>query len=112
MLCHCGLVAAAVSKFLLMSIGSVVSLLLDDYNAAVLCLWPQDKALPSQRPIPGPSATILKQTPWACESSGKCPFRGSRGWGHDHSQWEHLQLRDELVVLCQGSFEGTLRVWH
>lgn len=72
-------VAAAVSKLLLMSIDSVVSLLSDDYNATVLCLWPHDKELPSQSPISGPSATILMQAPWACESSGNCPFIGSRG---------------------------------
>lgn len=72
-------VAAAVSKLLLMSIDSVVSLLSDDYNATVLCFWPHDKELPSQNPISGPSATILIQAPWACESSGNCPFIGSRG---------------------------------
>lgn len=74
-------VAAAVSKLLLMSIDSVVSLLSDDYNATVLCFWPHDKELPSQNPISGPSATTLIQAPWACESSGNCPFIGSRGWG-------------------------------
>lgn len=47
MLCHCGYAAAAVSNFLLMSIGFAVSLLADDgLNAVVLCLWPQNK-LPS-----------------------------------------------------------------
>lgn len=111
MLCHCGLVAAAVSKFLLMSIGSAVSLLTDDgHNATVLCLWPQNKALPSQSPIPGPSATILMQTPWVCESSGKRPFRGRRGWGHGHNQWEHLQFSDEPVL---PSARGHLRaLWE
>lgn len=80
MLCYCGLVAAAVSKVLLMAIGSAVSLLPDDgHNAAARCLWPPNKAAPSQSPVPGPSAIILMQTPWVCESAGKCLFRGRRG---------------------------------
>lgn len=48
MLCHCGRVAAAVSNFLLMSIGFAVSLLPDDSpHATVLCLWPENKMPPS-----------------------------------------------------------------
>lgn len=48
MLCHCGHVAAAVSNFLLMSIGFAVSLLPDDGpKATVLCLWLQNKVPPS-----------------------------------------------------------------
>lgn len=44
MLCHCGTVAAAVSNFLLMSIGFAVSLLPDDGpNSAVLFLSSQNK---------------------------------------------------------------------
>ena len=78
MLCHCGLIAAAVSKLLLMSIGSAVSLLPDDgHNATVLCLWPPNKAPPL--PQSNSSAIILMQAPWVCESAGKCPFRGRRG---------------------------------
>lgn len=44
MLCHCGLEAAALLKFVLMWIGSAVSLLADGHNATVCCLWPQNKA--------------------------------------------------------------------
>lgn len=57
MLCHCGLVAAAVSKFLLMSIGSAVSLLTDDgLNATVLCLGLKIKN-------PTPRVQFLAQVP-------------------------------------------------
>lgn len=48
MLCHCGRVAAAVSNFLLMSIGFAVSLLPDDGpNSTVLFLSSQNKVPPS-----------------------------------------------------------------
>lgn len=114
MLCHCGLVAAAVSTSLLMSIGSAVSLLPDDgHNATVLCFWPQNKAAPSRSPIPGPSAIILMQTPWVCESAGKCPFRGRRGWGHGCNQWEHLQFLGWARWTLPGAVRGHFGwVWH
>lgn len=48
MLCHFSHAPAAVSNFLLMSIGFAVSLLPDDGpNAKVLRLWPQNKVSPS-----------------------------------------------------------------
>lgn len=66
MLCHCGLEAAAVLRFLLMSIGSAVSLLPDDgHNATVLCFWPQNKA-------PPPRVQFLTQVqPFWCRPPGR-----------------------------------------
>lgn len=80
MLFHCGPVAAAASTFLLMSIGSAMALLPDDsHNATVLCLWPQNNAPPPMVQFLSKVQTILMQTPWACESSGKCPLKDKQG---------------------------------
>lgn len=109
MLCHCGLVAAAVSTSLLMSIGSAVSLLPDDgHNATVLCFWPQNKAAPSRSPIPGPSAIILMQTPGCVNPLASAHSGAEGGEVMAATSGNTCSSSDEPDELCQGPFEVTL----